>query len=109
MMQIDNNSYHVPRHVAFWGSGFSNPGDSKPEASYGLRVACCPVPAAVRSRGRMPGKSEVRTTHCPTGAAEANDEWKGVERRRGPSGPGKEHNVRIISRFGAGASQENQG
>jgi hypothetical protein len=68
-----------------------------------------PPVAGVRTRGRMPGKCEVRTTHCPTGAAEANDEWNGVERRRGSSGPGNEHNVRIIRRFGAGASQENQG
>jgi hypothetical protein len=56
--------------------------------------------AAVRSSGRMPGKCEVRRS---------NDEWNGVEGRRGPSGPGNEHNVFIIRKFGAGAGQENQG
>jgi hypothetical protein len=98
MIRIDNSSCHVPRHVTSWGRGFSNTGDSRPRASYELRVGT--APGAVRSRGRMPGKCEVRRS---------NDEWKGVERRRGPSGPGNGHNVRIIGRFGAGASQENQG
>jgi hypothetical protein len=27
MMQIDNNSHHVPRDVSFWGCGFSNTGE----------------------------------------------------------------------------------
>jgi hypothetical protein len=39
MMQIDNNSYHVPRHVTFWDRGFSNTGDTRPVTSDELRVA----------------------------------------------------------------------
>ena len=50
MIQIDNNSYHVPRHVTFWGCGFSNTGDTRSVASGELRLTSVDCPERVTGR-----------------------------------------------------------
>ena len=63
MIQIDNNSYHVPRHVTFWGCGFSNTGDTRQVTSDELRAAvraASPVPEH-RERTAEPARSDRQT------------------------------------------------